>query len=202
MAGATNEGSVRRTQVHEPHAFGELVEHLAGELHREAGLANASGPGEGDERRGGEDLLRLGYLPLAPHEGGELPRKVVRSRVDGPQGRKVSFEAGSRDLVELLRCGEVLELVLAEVHQAHLVGELAAREVSGRLAQQDLTAMSGSADPRGTVHVDAHVARLAARGLPGMHPHPHAKGGGPFLAASARWPSIAASTASRARGNA
>ena len=128
----------QRAQVDEPQPLRELIEQLAGGLDRQACLADAAGAGEGDERRGGEHALGLCDLPLATNEGRELAGKVVRTGVQRPRRSELSDEARGHDLVETLRGGQILELVLAEVEERDAVRKLVAGEIMRRPREEDL----------------------------------------------------------------
>ena len=51
--------------------------------------------------------------------------------------------------------------------------ELVLHELAGRVRQEDLAAVSGRPDPRGTVHAEADVALAGRPRLARVEPHAH-----------------------------
>src|SRR5439155_26808309 len=95
-------------------------------------------------------------LPIAAAQGGELPAQAARL-----------------DLEERERILEARERVVAEAAEGHAVRSgLQLRYRKGR--GEELSTVTGRADPRGGVHRDADVARVAQRRLAAVDPHTHA----------------------------
>ena len=112
----------------------------------------------------------------SPHESREMVDLLLatekRRRRNGQVRLVQRLQRRERfrpELEEALRRAQVLQAMQAEI--AHL----GAGEVGGRLGQQHLTAVPGSRDPRGTVHVKPDVALVGPKRLPRVqaHPHPH-----------------------------
>src|SRR5690606_26524349 len=66
-----------RGEVDEEHPVGEAFDKTAGDLQREARLADAARPNERDQPVPGDPLQHLGYLLLAPDERRDLRREVM-----------------------------------------------------------------------------------------------------------------------------
>ena len=124
-----------------------------------------AGAGERQEPTRAEERSGLVELARPPDEPGRLGREV-RS-VERPQRREVV----ASELVESLRRAEILESVLTEIAQLHARVE----QLPRRLRDDHLPAVPRAHDPRGAVHVGAHVSlgcddRLARVDA---DPHPH-----------------------------
>jgi hypothetical protein len=70
-------------EVHKPDAVGVIVEGARGDLKGKAGLAAATGAGEGDQARASQQTGDLGYFEVAPDEAGNLERQVCWVAGDG-----------------------------------------------------------------------------------------------------------------------
>ena len=140
-------------------------------MQRQTGLADAARAGQRDERRRSQQGATLGDLALAADEGGQLAGQVAEPPLVGAQGREVRVEAGGRDLVEPLRLGQVLELMLPEIDEGDLGRDIGGHEVAGGLRDEDLPAVAGRADACRTMDVDAHVAGRGLGGLAGVDAH-------------------------------
>src|SRR5829696_1645822 len=66
----------------------------------------------------------LRHVSLARHERGHGPRQVVDLGVERAQRRKARRQARRDELIDLLRPGQILEQVLAEIEQARLRRQL------------------------------------------------------------------------------
>ena len=71
--------------------------------------------------------------------------------VQGPQGRKVRWKLGVRDLKDALGAGEVGQTVLAQVNERKLAWELVAGEVGRRLRTDDLAGGGSGEEARRAV---------------------------------------------------
>ena len=147
-------------QVHEPHAAAMAVEQAGPELERQARLAAAPGPRQGEHARLAEQLLQDGQLGLATDEARQLHGKVVRDVLEGPQGRELVGQRLVDELEDVLGSAEVPEAVRAEVLQAHVVQETVGDEVVGHLGQDDLAPVGGVTEAGGPVEGGPHVIAL------------------------------------------
>ena len=162
---------VERRELDEPDAAGILVDQVRAHLQGEAGLAHASRAGQGQQRGGGQALLHVGELLASADEARELVGQVVRERLERPDRRKFVGKAGREHLVEPDRSGEVLEPMVAELAEADRLGKCRPDEGARRIGEEDLPAMTGGADARGAVDVDADVARHGAHRLTAVQAH-------------------------------
>ncbi len=144
------------------------------QLEGEARLADATRPGQGQQRRRLRDAPCLGQDLLATDERRQLARQVAGLGVDGADGRKGLWQAACRDLEEVLCLGEVLQPMLAEVGQADVGRQHAGDEVVGRARDEDLAAVADARDACRPVDVEPDVADPVARRLAGVDAHPHA----------------------------
>ena len=160
----------------DPGAVLELVQQRPRQPKPDPGLAHPTGTGQRQERRPLEDLRGLVDLALAADEARDLEAEVVARRLGGPRRREVARQAGAADLEQPLRQVERAEPVHAEIDEPDLPAQLRADQVVGRLRDEDLPAVTGSADPRGAVDVEPDVALRGAHGLAGVEPHPIAYG--------------------------
>jgi len=135
------------------------------DLERETRLAAAAGAGHRQQAdvTAPEQSLSGGELGLATDERGGRDRKVGREQ------RAQRRELAIPQLVDPRRHRKVLEPVLAEV--LHVVS---AREIAGRLREQDLAPVRGVGDARRPVHVLADVPVCGHGRLTRVQSHPHA----------------------------
>jgi len=114
---------------------------------------------------------QLGQFTPAPDQRGRLNRKVRRPIPQGPQRRKLRWQALDKQLIEPLRRGEILQPVLTQI----LRPEPLVEELPGGLRDQHLTAMPGRHHPGCVVDIEADVVTLVQPWLTGVytHPHPH-----------------------------
>ena len=143
------------------------------DLEREPALPRPAGPGDGHEPHvgSGEEAL----------DGGEIRRAadqpMVECRQRGPGERaqrgEVGGEAVADELEERLRVGDVLQPVAAERLEGDRWHRLLARELAGRLRDDDLVAVAGAADPRRDVDVESDVALVDELGLARVEADPH-----------------------------
>jgi len=120
-----------RGEVDEEDPVLEIRDQLRRRLERQACLAGATGSREGDEPNAlsPHEGYGLRHLLLAPDQRRRLNRQIRGPRFKRLQGREVILEPRNQELVEPLRVSEVLETVLAEVPQAHRVGELFGKKI-------------------------------------------------------------------------
>ncbi len=149
----------QRAELDVPDTTGVGIDQVGPDFQREPGLSDATRPGEGEDRGGGKARLRIGDLLRATDEAGELVRQVVRKRFERSDRGKFRAQLGPEDLVQPYRRREILEPMLPEIAEAHLVRYRRADQRVGRLREKDLAAVAGSADARGAVDVDPDVAR-------------------------------------------
>ena len=110
----------------------------------------------------------------AAEEGGQLGRQVVGDRVQRAQRRELVRQALDHEHRQLLRAREVLEPILAELAQAHAIGQRGLRQHPRGGRDQHLAAMAGAGDARHAMHVDADVGLAAERSLAAVDAHPDA----------------------------
>jgi hypothetical protein len=93
--------------------------------------------------------------------------------VERAQRRKARRQARRDELIDLLRPGQILEPVLAEIEQARLRRQLAVSHVGRGRRDQDLAAIRDPEQPRTAVHALAEVVVVARLGRTGMDRHAH-----------------------------
>src|SRR5439155_6048179 len=140
-------------------------------LQREPRLAAPSDAGQRDESVVAEELSHLGDLPLASDEYGALHRQVVREVFERAQRREAALEPGGRELEDVLGFLEIFEPVGAEIDERN--GSSA--EISRRLRQQYLAAVSGLGYALGPVDVEADVVARPNECLTGVDAHANAQ---------------------------
>jgi hypothetical protein len=91
--------------------------------------------------------------------------------VERAQRRKARRQARRDELIDLLRPGQILEPVLAEIEQARLRRQLAVSHVGRGRRDQDLAAIRDPEKPRTAVHALAEVVVVARLGRTGMDRH-------------------------------
>ena len=133
-------------------------------LEREPRLSRATRAGKGQEACSSLDLREnLCELPLPPDEAARRPREVrVRDRFERGKGLRTELVDGDR-----LR--KVLEAVLAELGQRKAVLR---DELTRRLGEDDLSAMSRGGDPGCPVQFVTDKARLGHPSLAAPSPDP------------------------------
>jgi hypothetical protein len=158
-----NQGGVRhRAQVDHVHAVVYPVDLLGGDPQRQAGLAGAARPGEGEEPGAGEQFADLGELPLPSDERGSRWRQVRPPwPSEGADRWEVGRETVDDQVVEGLGLVEVLQPVAAQVAGGHPLGEGVTDEGPCGLGEQDLATMSGVGDSGRPIHVDPDVVASA-----------------------------------------
>ena len=146
----------------------------AGDLSSQTRLAHAAGTGEGDQTGRVVDQKRhyVRDFALAADEPCRGTRRMRRLPAS-PQRREGPAQPRDQQLKDMLRVGEVLEGVLAEVLHGNARRQPLAH---GRLygtGQENLTAVARGHDPRGAVHGQTFIALRSHRRLAGMQPHSH-----------------------------
>jgi len=169
-------GIGNRRERDEEDAVRALVHQLRAGLEREPGLARAPRPGERHQAHAvpPQELVDLGHLPLAADEGRRLDREVGRPVVERPQRRKVAGQGRIDELEEMLRLGQVLQSVVAEVAEPD-ADVLVLEQIARRVRDEHLAAVAGGADARAAVDADAYVALPGRRHLAGVDADPHAQ---------------------------
>jgi hypothetical protein len=170
-----NQGRVRhRAQVDHVHAVLDPVHLLGGDPQRQARLASAARPGEGEEPGAAEQLADLGDLALASDERRSRWREVRPTwPSEGADRWELSRETVDDEVVERLGLVEVLQPVAAEVADRHSLGEGVLDEHPCGLGDQDLAPVCGGGDPGRSVHIDPDVVAAADGTLTGVQPHPN-----------------------------
>ena len=114
------------------------------------------------------------HLALTPEKPGRRAREIRRPPVVRAQRRERRRQPLDHQLEEPLPAREVPQGVDAKIDDGHTIGKPLPDGLSHSAGQQDLTAMSGSHDPRAAMQVQAFVALPGQNRLAGVEPHPHA----------------------------
>ncbi len=141
-------GVPHRREVDEVEAVGPPLGLLGGGLQREPRLADATRPEQGHEAHGGigEEVADHPELRVTPHELRRLRRQVRGAVGQRRQRREVALEAGMGDLEDPFRLQQVLQPVLTEVDQRHLLRQSTIGEVGGARRDEHLAAVAGGGD--------------------------------------------------------
>ena len=142
-----------RLERHEEDAVGEVVGG-PGELERQARLAGPARAGQRQQPGRGEQAGGLVELGVAPDEGRQLGRQVVRPRVEGRSAGNSSQAARRPRPGRCARGGQVLEPVLPEVAQRHALARVVLGQVARQARHEDLAAVGDRGDPRGAIDVE------------------------------------------------
>jgi hypothetical protein len=159
-------GRFEGAEVDEADAVREPVEELGRDFQREARLAHSAGAGHCDQsgRSPTVEAEHVGQLLLATDEWRrELREPRLVESAERRKGRFTELEDHDRGV-------EVLQAVLAEAPQLSGVTD----ELSSRRGNEHLAAVTRRRDPRGAMHVEAHIALIRCNRLPGVHAHAHA----------------------------
>ena len=169
-------GSVVGGQGHEVRVTRDPVLELARHRDGEPGLPRPAGAGQGHQPNAVavDHRADLRDLPRAPDQLGRV-RRQARLGAQAAQRGVLVLEAGTVDVEEVLRFGEVLQPVPPEVAHPIAVAVAAHQLLRGR-GEHDLTAMGRAGDPGGPVDVDADVVVVVPLGLTGVQPDPHPQG--------------------------
>src|SRR5712692_9722553 len=98
----------------------------------------------------------------------QLRGGLATRRREGPQGREAGRQVCSLYLEEGLRLAQAAEPMRSQAPEAYAGWSRLAHGIPGRRRDQNLTAVSGRADPGDRVHGQADVARVGQRGAPAM----------------------------------
>ena len=179
-----------RSQRHEEHAVLESLADLGCDLQAEAGLAGAARPGQGQQAVCLQELESFSQLPVTAHEAGELGGQIVGRVVERFQSRELGRQALDLQLKDLLRLGQILQPVLAQVEQSDPFRKTAFDQCLGLAGHDHLAAVSCRCDAGSAVYLEAHVVFADHRRLPRVQPHPHPDDRvcGQGCAWRARWP--------------
>jgi hypothetical protein len=129
----------------------------------------------GDDESGGHCNQRS----LARDPGGSAPTGL-RQRCVGAHGREPVWETRRIQLEDLLGTVEILELLLAEVDDAHTRRQVVGDELPCGAGEEDLPSVGRGRDPGGLVHAHSDVLFVAKRrGLAAVEAHPDANLGAP-----------------------
>jgi hypothetical protein len=87
-------------------------------------------------------------------------------------GGKVGRQARHDRLVDMLWANQVLQSVLAQIAQGYLRHGVVTHQLIGRLCEENLAAVSGGHQARGSIERRAEVVDLALLGWAGVQSHP------------------------------
>ena len=155
-------------QVDEPRAIAIGVEHIARDLQREPGLAQAADAKQCQQSRALQQ--RLGFLDfaLASDKRRQMSGKIVRRRLERAQRRKLLPQAWVHDLVRVLAARDAPEAHVTEVAKGASRRQSARNEVRDRLRGEHLASIRESHDARGAIDAWCRRTRCRARG-PSRH---------------------------------
>ena len=150
--------------------MGVAIDPARGGLERKSRLARPARPDEREQTAVGilEQPVDLVELGGAADERRARGGQVLHARFDRLQQREVAGEPVDLELVDALRCAEILESVHAQV------ADVSVHERTGRLREEHLAAVADGGDPGALVHVEADVSLLGQARLARVQPHPHA----------------------------
>ena len=131
-----------RRQLHEPHSAVEVGHQLGGDLHGQAGLADATHPDQGDQRVTSYQFGQVLHLGVTTHEARDLRRQVPGHAVDRAQGRKLDRQTVGADLEHPLDARQIPQAVLTQVPQID-----PGHEPLGRAAHQHLATVADGHQP-------------------------------------------------------
>ena len=146
----------------EEHPAGEALDRFGRHLQREARLAGAAGPGEGEQASLPQELEQLGELALSADQLTRLGGQV--RLVQAAKTRELALP----ELVEPHRLSEVLQPVLAQILERRTFDQL----LRG-LGDEDLPPVPGRTDAGGAMDVHADVALVRNGRLPRVDAHPN-----------------------------
>ena len=160
LAGARDRG-----EWDPPHAMRVGIRGRAGGLQRKPRLTAAAGSGQRQHPHVVATEQRLQIVELT-HSAEE---RCCGYREVRPVQALQRRERGVAELVEPLGRRQILQTVLPEIAQSVVAGE-----VTGRLRDQHLSAVSDRGDARGAVDVEPHVTLVRDDRLTRVHAHAHA----------------------------
>ncbi len=167
-------GAVGGGELAEPCPLREALGQIARDVQAEGRLADAAGPGHGDEPAATERFGDGAHFGRAPDHQRQVGRDVARYRERGADGRELHPEPGCDHLEHPLRAADVAQTVLAEVLHLDAVAQLVAHECLGRERDQDLPAVTDAHHPRRLVHRGPVVVAVADLGGASVDAHPRA----------------------------
>ncbi len=100
--------------------IGVFLQYIGTDLQRQARFAKAAHAEEGQQARAVEQFLDVGKLALAPDEGCDLLREIVRCRPRASGAREIAAELRMNQLVDMLRRGQISQPHTAQVSQGCL----------------------------------------------------------------------------------
>ncbi len=136
-----------RGQVDEPDTVDEAAAHRGGDLHRQSGLADAAGAGQGDQPTFGDRGRQLLHVLVPPDQGGGHQRQVGGDGRAGPQRREPFRQARGSQLEHPLRPGQVAEPLLPQVDQRHIGGQVVPHQLLGGVGDQHLAPVGRTPTP-------------------------------------------------------
>ena len=165
-------------EVDPPHAVGEPVDQLGGDLLGEAGLADPAGAGHRDQPLIGGEATQLGQLRDPSDQRGRRARQIVTELVERPQRGEVVGEIGMNQLPHPLGTGQIAQVVHAEIAECRVGGQMIGHQPGGDVRQKHLAPMGTGPQPCTTDHRVTHViAPVAQLCLAGVDRHPHLDAG-------------------------
>ncbi len=144
-------------------------------LQREARLAGAADPDEGDQATGVEQARDLGELPLASHEGGDLERQVRGGPGCRAERRERPPQARRGELVDVLGPLEIAQAMLALVEQLDARGQLVGDQDGGGARGEHLAAVPDGEQAGDPVEGGPEEVAVARLGGPRVDRHAHAQ---------------------------
>ena len=144
-------------------------------MQREAGLADATHPGERDQPAGLERGRYRRQLDVTADERRRLQGQVSRERVERSQPREFAIEALDGHLEHTLGTGEVAQVVLAEIGECDPGTEIVANEVGGDAGADDLPAVCRGHESCCPVQAGAEVVTVTDLGLARVQAHAHSQ---------------------------
>ncbi len=157
----------------EPRAVRDGAGAISSQLDGEAGLADATRSGQGDQAVRVEEATKLVELPRPADEAGQSLREVAGRRVRDPERREVDPPTRHVDLEQVLGDRDVLEDVPAQVADRERTPDLGRHEGVRRPRQDDLAAVADGRDAGGAVDVEPAVVVPGKVRLAGVQAHPN-----------------------------
>jgi hypothetical protein len=152
-------GHVRQRYEEDP--VREVRNQLFGDGDRQPSLPGPTRPGERYQPDLGrpEQRCQLGYLTVTSDQRGPRDREAGCG-ADRLQRREVGSQAVDRELVQVLRPRDVLQLVASEIQQPDAVRQPCTSQICGHGRQHDLPAVSGRCDPGRAVDIHPDITAV------------------------------------------
>ena len=169
--GGGNQGRVGNGgQADEVDALLEVVEAVGGDVDGEAGLAGATGAGQGDEGyvRAQQQVAYGDQFLVAADERVALDRQVVGQRVEAAQWREVNGQVRGDDLEDVLGTGQVLEAMAAQVAQADGGRQRVPHQLAGGQREERLAAVAGGQEAGHAIDRRAEIVAVALQSRAGV----------------------------------